>query len=66
MTKADIIYQELKDLPDSLVSEVLDFVKYIEYRHGLSDDQSNVLSVAQEPVMQKIWDNPQDEIWNDV
>lgn len=32
MTTTDVIHQKLKNLPESLVSEVLDFTEYLEQK----------------------------------
>ena len=64
MSTADKIYQEVKQLPEPLAREVLDFIGYLEFRHRRVDSQIDELAIAQEPVMKRIWDNEQDEIWN--
>ena len=66
VSTAEKIYHEVKRLPEPLAREVLDFIEYIELKHGLRDSQIGELTTAQEPVMKKIWDNQQDVIWNDV
>ena len=58
---ANQIYQKVSPLPEPLAREVLDFVNFISYRH-----QDDNLMNAQTPSMQKIWDNPSDEAWNNV
>ena len=37
-----------------------------EYRHGLRDDDASLLQSAQKAAMGRVWDNPEDEVWNDV
>jgi hypothetical protein len=49
-----------------LAREVLDFVEYIEIKHGLRDRLTEELRHAQEPAMRHIWDNKEDEVWNGV
>jgi hypothetical protein len=66
MTTTEVIIQELHRLPEPLVREVLDFIGYIELKHGLKDQLAEELKHAQEPVMNRIWDNPDDEVWNDL
>ncbi|EFK11531.1 conserved hypothetical protein [delta proteobacterium NaphS2] len=60
------IYSETQLLPDSLAKEVLHFIEYIVMRHRLTLQGKNGLKEAQETVMNDIWDNPEDEVWNDA
>ena len=66
MSTAEQIIREIQKLPEPLAKEVLDFIGYIELKHGLKDGLSEELKQAQAPVMQHIWDNPEDEVWNEV
>ncbi len=66
MSTAEQIFKEVQKLPDALAREVLDFVEYIEMKHGLRDRLTEELKQAQEPAMRHIWDNNDDEIWNSV
>ncbi len=66
MSTAEQIIREIQKLPEPLVREVLDFIGYIEFKHGIRDRLTEELKQAQTPAMQRIWDNPEDEIWNEV
>ena len=66
MSTADQIIKEIQKLPEPLAREVLDFIGYIELKHGLKDRITEELKNAQEPAMHHVWDNPEDEVWNDV
>lgn len=69
MNLADKIHQHAQRLPEPLAREVLDFIGYLEQKHGvepLVSRQEGHLKAAQMKSMQKLWDNPEDEIWNDV
>lgn len=66
MNTAEKIYQEVRQLPESLAREVLDFVEYLELKHGLRDYYVEDLKAAQEPAMRHIWENTEDEVWNGV
>ena len=55
-----------RSLPDALAQEVLDFIGYIEIKHGLRDRLSEELKQAQVPAMGHEWDNQDDEVWNGV
>ena len=64
MSIADLVYEQVKTLPDQLAREVLDFVGYLRERGDRSEwrDLVNAQSTSLAPV----WDNAEDEIWNDV
>ena len=68
MDIAQKIYNEAQRLPEFLAREVLDFIGYIEAKHRLNLMHSDDLKKAQEKVMSHshIWDNIDDEVWNDV
>lgn len=66
MSTAEQIIREIQKLPEPLAREVLDFIGYIELKHGLKDRLTEELNQAQAPAMQHIWDNPEDEAWNNV
>ncbi len=66
MSTAEQIFKEVQKLPDALAREVLDFVEYIELKHGLRDRLTEELKQAQEPAMHHVWDNKDDEVWNGV
>ena len=66
MSTAERIFKEAQKLPDTLAQEVLDFIEYIEIKHGLRDRLTEELKQAQEPVMRHVWDNQDDEVWNAV
>ncbi|MBF0437420.1 MAG: hypothetical protein HQL77_18935 [Magnetococcales bacterium] len=52
-------------LPPFLAKEVLDFIGYLEHIYQ-RDQESNLLKHAQQASMRKVWDNPIDEVWNDM
>lgn len=66
MNTAEKIMLEIQRLPEPLAMEVLDFIGYIELKHGLKSRQTEELKAAQEPAMKHIWDNTDDEVWNDL
>jgi hypothetical protein len=63
MNVADKICEKAKDLPDPLAREVLAFIERISAHHdsGIED-----LKKAQEPAMKRIWENTEDDIWNEL
>lgn len=66
MEIAQKIYKEAQRLPEFLAREVLDFIGYIEAKHRLNLVRNDDLKKAQITVMDHIWDNIDDEVWNDV
>lgn len=66
MATAQKIYEKALRLPEPLAKEILDFIGYIEMKHGLKDTWPDELIKAQEPVMKQIWDNSEDDVWNDL
>lgn len=62
MTTAERIYKAVRPLPEPLAQEVLDFVEFLSDRYERFDD----LMLAQESSLRNIWDNPEDEVWNNV
>jgi hypothetical protein len=64
MTIAELVYEQVKTLPDQLAREVLDFVGYLRERGHRADwrDLMNAQSASLAPV----WDNVEDEVWDDV
>jgi hypothetical protein len=46
--------------------EILDFIGYLKVRHHVPDQLVEDLKNAQEPVMYRLWDNSEDEVWNDL
>ena len=66
MSTAEQIFKEVQKLPDVLARGVLDFVEYIEIKHGLRDRLTEELKQAQEPAMRHVWENNDDEVWNGV
>lgn len=66
MNTVDKIYLEVRRLPEALAQEVLDFIGYLELKHGLRDRVAEELKPAQEEAMRHVWENPEDEVWNDL
>ena len=64
MTVADLVYEQVKALPDQLAREVLDFVGYLRDR-GDRTDWRNLMN-AQAGSLTPVWDNAEDKVWDDV
>ncbi|MBW2641021.1 MAG: hypothetical protein JRE10_12930 [Deltaproteobacteria bacterium] len=63
MNVADKICEKAKDLPEPLAKEVLEFIEQIS---AYQDSGAEAFKKAQEPVMKQIWDNKEDDIWNEL
>jgi hypothetical protein len=64
MTIADLVYEQVKTLPDQLAREVLDFVGYLRERPERGEWR--LLAEAQAGSLAPVWDNTEDEVWNNV
>lgn len=64
MSIADLVYAQVKTLPDQLAREVLDFVGYLRERGDQAEWRD--LMDAQAKSLAPVWDNPEDQVWNDV
>ncbi|MFZ2300312.1 MAG: hypothetical protein WAW10_00405 [Gallionella sp.] len=65
MSIAEQIYEVAKPLPEPLALEALHFIEYLSSKNT---DRAEItdLTRAQETVMKHIWDNQDDEVWNNV
>ncbi|MDN3522103.1 DUF2281 domain-containing protein [Halomonas ramblicola] len=64
MNTSEKIVDNVSRLPESLQEEVLDFTYFLIQKVEKGELKS--LSQAQESSMEKLWDNDEDEVWNDV
>lgn len=64
MSIAEIIFEQVKTLPEPLAREVLDFVGYLRERQDRADSRD--LMNAQSASLAPLWDNADDEVWNDA
>ena len=65
MSIAEKIFEVAKPLPESLALEALHFIEYLSNKYTDRAEISD-LTRAQEVVMKHVWDNQDDEVWNDV
>ena len=64
MALAEKIYEAVKPLPEALAREVLDFVEFLRTRR--EREHNDNFGAAQTISMTGVWDNADDEIWNDA
>ena len=63
MNIADKICEKARDLPEPVAKEVLDFIERI---HGQQNIGVEELKKAQLPVMKRIWESKEDDVWNEL
>jgi len=63
MTIAELVYAQVKTLPEPLAQEVLEFVRRLRTRDPLADKD---LLAAQQAALAAVWDNDEDRVWDDL
>jgi hypothetical protein len=64
MKIADMVYEQVKALPEPLAREVLEFVGFLRERQDRADWRD--LMNAQAASLAPVWDNAEDKVWDDV
>jgi hypothetical protein len=64
MSIAEMVYEQVKSLPEPLAREVLDFVGYLRERQDRQDWRD--LMNAQSASLAPIWDNTEDQVWDNA
>jgi Protein of unknown function (DUF2281) len=64
MTIADLIYEQVKALPEQLAREVLDFAGFLREREERGEWRD--LMAAQSRSLAAIWDNDEDRVWDNA
>jgi len=64
MTIAELVYEQVKALPDQLAREVLDFVVHLRQRRDRADWRD--LMNAQAGSLAPVWDSVEDEVWDNA
>lgn len=63
-TIAEQIFEAAKPLSEPLALEALNFIEYLRFRSERDDSRDWLL--AQESALKKLWDNDEDEVWNNA
>jgi hypothetical protein len=64
VTAKEILLHEIEGVPDSLVAEVIDFVRFLKTQRNLERLETALLS---ESALRKDWLRPEeDEAWRDL
>lgn len=61
----DQLFQKISRLPAARVAEVEDFVDFLAQRDRDTDLQlTRAVAAASEPAFTKVWDNPEDDVYD--
>ena len=64
MSLADLVYEQVKALPEPLAREVLDFIVFLRER-GEGREWRDLMN-AQAGSLASVWDNLEDSVWDNV
>ncbi|HZL31646.1 MAG TPA: hypothetical protein VFC54_11405 [Pseudolabrys sp.] len=64
MTIAELVYEQVKALPEPIAREVLDFIGYLRERGDRRETRD--LMNAQAASLAPIWDGDEDKVWDNV
>ncbi len=64
MTVAELAYEQIRTLPETQAREVLDFIGYLKEKNERTEWED--LRGAQATSLAAVWDNDEDEVWNDL
>ena len=64
MNTVELIQNEVRTLPDFKAQEVLDFIIFLKTRNENNEWQD--MKMAQGQALSNIWDNEEDEVWDNV
>jgi hypothetical protein len=64
MSLADLVYEQVKTLPESLAREVPDFVAFL--REPGERAEWRDLMAAETTALTPMWDSAEDQVWDDA
>ena len=64
MSIAELVYQQVKALPEPLAREVLDFIGFLRERGGRPEWYD--LMNAQAGSLAPVWNNAEDNVWDNI
>lgn len=64
MTIADMVFEQVKSLPEPLARQVLDFVGFLR-EHGDRAEATDLMN-AQAASLAPLWDNVEDRVWDNA
>ncbi|MCL2833847.1 MAG: hypothetical protein FWD78_11810 [Treponema sp.] len=62
------IKNEIDNLPDTVIAKLQEFITFQKFTLGLSENDINLTHEIKAASMSStdFWDNPEDEVWNNV
>jgi len=64
-TARDLLIEKIDRLPPARVAEVADFVDFLASR-DTDRELAHAVTAAAVPAFAKVWDNPEDDVYNDI
>jgi hypothetical protein len=64
-TARDLLIEKIDRLPPARVAEVEDFVDFLASR-DTDRELAQAVTAASAPAFAKAWDNPEDDVYNDI
>ncbi|MDP2409452.1 MAG: hypothetical protein Q8M26_04105 [Pseudolabrys sp.] len=64
MSIAELVYEQVKALPEPVAREVLDFIGYLRERGERREWRD--LTNAQSSSLAPVWDGDEDKVWDNV
>ncbi len=64
MTIAELVYEQVKALPEPIAREVLDFIGYLRER-GERQESRDLIN-AQSASLAPVWDGEENKVWDNV
>jgi len=68
MTSRDYIKSEIDTLPDFIIDKLQEFIFFQKFSHRIIRQDAETISDIETASMSStdFWDNPDDEVWNNV
>lgn len=67
MTTREALKKEINEIPDNLLKDLYDYIKYLKYKKKYEEKDKIETMYASEQVLKKDWDNPEeDKAWKDL
>jgi hypothetical protein len=64
-TARDLLFEKIDRLPPARVAEIEDFVDFLASR-DTDRELAHAATAAAVPAFAKVWDNPEDDVYNDI
>lgn len=65
MTVKDLIKKEVERLPESVLTEILDFIRFLELKQE-KHPLANASQKLSETSFEKVWNNEEDAVYDNV